>query len=212
MNLPRKTTILIIILAVVTALLIFLAVTSETTQQMLITDEPQPTIPTETVVEPYATFSFSSPIIDIVNTPSATQSVDIVLDTAGKGVFGAQVELQYDPALLFNVSIKQPAQNALFGNNTSVLINEVNSSQGRISYAIALNPNEDEKIGRGTIATLTFTPNRNSTTPSTTVSFLPKSAVTTIAGSGSVLKNSTPLTVILSTPISPTPTLQPPGL
>lgn len=207
MNLPRKTTILIIILAIVTALLIFLAVTNETTQQLL-TEEPQQTVPSETVVQPYATLGFSTPLIDVSSSQTATQSVDIVLDTAGKGVFSAQIELQYDPSLLSNVSIQPPAQNPFFGANIDTLIPpEVNATQGRISYAVALHPNEEEKIGRGVVATLTFTPNRFTAIPQTQISFLPKSAVTTIAGSSSILKSSTPLSIILtnispSTPIS----------
>lgn len=203
MNLPRKTTILIVILAVVTALLIFLAVTSDTTQQMLITDEPSQTVPTETVVQPYATLGFSVPQLDLVNSQTATQSVDIVLDSAGKGVFSAQIELQYDANALFNMSLQVPTQNSFFGPNVTTLIPpEINPSQGRISYAVALSPTEKEKIGRGVIATLTFTANRFNTLPKTEISFLQKSAVTTISGSSSILKSSTSLPIILAAPIS----------
>lgn len=202
MNLPRKTTILIVVLAIVTALLIFLAVTNETTQQILITDEPQQAIPSETVIEPYATLNFSTPVLNVANSPTATQSVDIILDTVGKGVFGAQIELQYDPSLLLNMSVN-PTPFSIFNTGATILINEVNQTQGRISYAVVLNPNEQEINGKGPIATLTFTPNRANAIPRTEISFLPKSAVTTIAGSGSILKTTTPLSIILNN-ITPT--------
>lgn len=192
---PRKTTILIVILAVITGILIFLAARSDLTQNLppTATDSVSPTD-----VEPYAALSFSRQSID-VSSASATQTVDILIDTAGQPVAGAQIELAYDPTVLTNVKLI-PASDPFFGPSAAVLINSVDPPQGRISYAVGISPDESEKTGSGSLVTLTFNVNRIASVATSPISFLTKSAVTTLSTQGSVLKTPEPLQIVLIQP------------
>lgn len=194
---PKKTTILIVILAIVTGILIFLAVRSDQGQNLLSND--QATTPTQ--VQPYASMSFENPTLD-ASTGPATQSVNILIDTAGKPIAGAQIELSYNPSVLTDVVVKTP-QVSFFGANPNILINSVDSAQGRISYAVGMSATETEKSGKGTLATITFTVNRLAGATTTSLTFLPKSAVTTLSSQGSILNATAPLEIKL---ISPSPT------
>jgi hypothetical protein len=198
---PKKTTILIVILALITGILIFLAVRSDKTQNF-INDNFQKATPTVAVVKPYANLSFSPPVVSLAN-GQVNQTVNITLDTAGKPVSAAQVELTYDPKVITNVKLNPPQINPLFGPNPVVLINSVDPSQGRISYAVGISASDDEKVGNGAIATLTFTINKFAGVPTSQIAFLPKSAVTTLSTQGSVLNTSTPLQITLTTPSAP---------
>ena len=193
---PKKTTILIVILALITGILIFLAVRSDQTQQIMTNLNPKPS-PTVEVVKPYATLSFLPEKLD-VSLVSPVQSIDVVIDTGDKPVAGAQVELSYDPKLFTNVSITQPKQSPFFGPNPTILINSVDATQGRISYAVGISPDGSEKTGKGSIMTLNFTANKFAGVTTAQIAFLPKSAVTTLSTSGSILKTSIPLQVILA--------------
>ncbi len=190
---PKKTTILIVILAIVTGVLIFLAVRSDQGQNLLSNDQEEAT-PTQT--QPFASLSFENPLID-ASTGPVTQSVNVVIDTLGKPAAGAQIELSYNPIALTNVSIKAP-QASFFGPNPSVLISNVDPTQGRISYAVGISATDAEKAGKGTIATITFTVNRLAGISTTNLTFLPKSAVTTLSSQGSILNTSTPLEIRLT--------------
>lgn len=187
---PKKTTILIVILAVITGVLIFLAIRSDQGQQLLNIDTPTPT---PNAVQPFAQVAFASPTVDASTGPT-TQSVDVLIDSAEKPVAGVQLELSYDPNALTNVSVKTPTA-SFFGENPSVLISSVDPEQGRISYAVGISATEAEKAGRGTVATITFTVNRQSGLPSTSITFLPKSAVTTLSAPSSVLSSVSPLQI-----------------
>lgn len=196
---PKKTTILIIILAVITGILIFLAVRNDKTQEIVV--KPQiPAVKPTAAPTPYATLSFSVANLDLSTVAITTQTVDILIDTNGKPVFGTQVELSYDPKVFYNVSlIKTP--NSFFGPDAVVLINNVDPTQGRVSYAVALPSSGSEKIGKGVVATLSFSVNKFTGVKNTSITFLPKSTITTLQTSGSILSQTTPLSVILtSTP------------
>lgn len=197
---PRKTTILIVILAAITGILIFLAVRNETIQRSIVTNNNDPT-PTIGSV-PYSTLSFSQPFLD-VSTGSATQTVDIVIDTAGKPVAGAQVELSYDPQVITNVRLI-PATDPFFGPASTVLINSVDQEQGRISYAVGISASGEEVTGQGTLVRMSFTVNRFAGVGTTLIAFLPKSAVTTLASPSSVLSEAISLQLLL---VPPSPAL-----
>lgn len=201
---PKKTTILIVILAIITGILIFVAVRSDQSQ---VTDQITGTAarPTPAATKPFASLSFSPPIIDAHSGPG-TEKIDIILDTRGNKVAGAQVELSYDPTILTNVTLNPLVPDQLFGSNPTVLISSVDKTQGRITYAITISGNDSEKIGKASILSISFTINRFSGTPATQISFLAKSAVTTLdPRNGSVLKSTTPLKIMLTSPPSITP-------
>ncbi|MDO8270180.1 MAG: cohesin domain-containing protein [Candidatus Levybacteria bacterium] len=196
---PRKTTILIVILAVITGILIFLAVRNDTTQNTFKTStDTTPATPTTT--QPYATLAFGTDILDLTALPT-TQIVDVVVDTDNKPIAGIQVELSYDPKVFTNVRLL-PAANPFFGPNAAVLINSVDPTQGRVSYAVGIQDG-NEKIGKGTVVRLGFTANKFAGVASSAITFLSKSAVTSLSVPDSILKNFTPLQVILTKPTTP---------
>ena len=191
---PKKTTILIIILALITGVLIFLAVRSDQTQKF-VNDALNPS-PTESVTTPYAQLSFIKPQLNVSNATNPV-SVDIVIDTTDKPTSGAQIELSYDPSVLTNMKVTPPST-SFFGQKSTVLINKVDQTQGRISYAVGISPSDGEKFGKGLLATLTFTVNPNSGQQSTQISFLEKSMVTSLQTPDSVLKSMSPLKIVLT--------------
>lgn len=198
---PKKTTILIVILAIITGILIFVAVRSDQTQNLGKSVSNTATA-TPVVIRPFASLSFSTPLLDVSKTTSA-QKVDIVLDTNGQSVAGAQAELTYDPNVITNVTLNPLIPDQLFGKNPIVLINSIDKAQGRISYAISIAVSDTEKIGKASIGQLSFTVNKSSGVSSTKMNFLPKSAVTTQKTKYSVLDTTTPLQIVL-TPLSAT--------
>jgi hypothetical protein len=141
--------------------------------------------------------SFAPSFIDTSNS-TITQKVDIFLDSKGGPVSGAQIELSYDPKALANVTLSPPTTNPFFSENPVVLINSVDPTQGRISYAVGVAPNGKEKVGSGNIVTLTFTVNRFAGVASSQITFLPKSTVKNLSSQGSVLSASSPLQIIVS--------------
>lgn len=180
----------ITILVLITAVLIFAAVTSRRDNL------PGGASPTPSV-EPYAMLSFSPASLTITDSSaSATQTVDIILDTSGKGVFGVQIELQYNPQVISNLEIIAP-ENPILGVSSSVLINTVSQEEGRATYAVGISPNEDEKKGKGAIVTLSFRVNASSN-GTTEISILPISSVNNLEDEGSVLKNHAVLPIIIN--------------
>lgn len=192
---PKKTTILIILLAAITGLLIFLAVRNETVQNTITQDTITPS-PTST--QPYALLSFSSDTLDLSQL-SANQTVDVVIDTNGKPVAGAQIELTFDPVVFTNVRLI-PAENPFFGPDAVVLFNSVDQEQGRASYAVGLSADAAEKTGAGPVVRLQFTANKAAGVANSSITFEQKSAVTTKESLGSVLLNTFPLQVTLTSP------------
>lgn len=195
---PKKTTILIIILAVITAALIVVAITSETTQKLLPlpnnnNEQAQQTTEAPT---PQASLLFEPSGLTVSN--NQLQTVNIGINTSNMGAFGAQVELQYDPRVITNVNIT-PSQNNFFGTNPTVILDTVDQSQGRASFAISTDLNGSDKTGTGSFATLTFNANPFAGVASTQITFLPKSTVTSLQYPDySLLKDTTSLSISLS--------------
>lgn len=192
---PRKTTILILILATVTAVLLFLAISEGKKPQA-----PKTSItPTKKQVIKTARVFFSPQNIDLSSgTALPTSSVDLLVDTGSQEIVGVQVEAQYDPKSLSNLKLT-PALDAasFFGPGAVVLFNDVNQTTGRISYAVAISPQEKTKEGIGKIATVSFS-KAFSAQGITTISFLDKTIVTILGENESVLKESVPLNITLS--------------
>ena len=193
---PKKTTLLIVVLAIVTAVLLFLAINQSGKQN---TPPQVSTTPTETPVVKSAKVFFNPTNVDLSAGSSATPtSVDIVVDSGGQDIAGVQAELEFDPQAITNVKLV-PAADAtgFFGTGANVLFNDVNPTTGRISYAIAIGPNQAGKKGVGRVATLTFQKGFG-TSSSTTVNFLDKTLVTQLDQSQSVLKDTAPLNITLT--------------
>ena len=198
---PKKTTILILILTAVTGVLLFLAVSEGRKPQA-----PKATItPTKKQVQKTARVFFSPQNIDLSSaTGSAVSTVDILVDTGGSQIAGVQVEAQYDPKSLTNLSLIPAADSqGFFGNQANILFNEIIPATGRISFAIGISPNQSPKNGVGKIATLNFQRNFNATSSATSINFLDKTIVTILGENESVLKESLPLNITLSQSTSP---------
>ena len=197
---PKKTTILILILATVTGILLFLAVT-ENKKSGAPTTTP---VPTKKPVEKTAKVFFNPQNIDLSSAAgSAVSTVEILVDTGGSQIAGVQVEAQYDPKSLTSLSLIPAAHSqGFFGSQANILFNEIIPSTGRISFAIAISPDQSPKNGVGKIATLSFQRNFNATSSATIISFLDKTIVTILGENESVLKESVPLNIILSTQTS----------
>lgn len=192
---PKKTYILIVILVFIAGILIFVAIRNEQKK----VEEQGPKTATPSVVPtivPFATLSFPSPTMDLSDSKSTQESVDVLINTSGKPVFGAQVELSYDPEIISGVSISNP-EGSFFGQNASVLINEINQETGRVSYAISLPTQAEEKTGQGVVMKMTFKVNKEKA-KETLINFLPKSMITSLKSPSSVLDQTVPLKLILS--------------
>ncbi|HVZ67571.1 MAG TPA: cohesin domain-containing protein [Patescibacteria group bacterium] len=193
---PKKTTILIIILALVTGVLLFLAI-SEGQKQ---TSQVNQVVPTQKPVEKTSKVFFSPQNIDLsTNTATAGPTVDLMVDSGGSNIAGVQAELQYDPKAITNVKVS-PASDAtgFFGPSAVVLFNDVDQQTGRISFAIAISPNQKAAKGVGKLATISFSKAFGATTPTTTINFLDKTLVTQLGQTESVLKEAAPLNITLS--------------
>lgn len=208
MNLPRKTTILIIILAIITGLLVFMAIKTDQTGKITNVTIPTPTTEAVKPVTAFATLYFSPSIVDFSNQATTTTTVDIVVDTQGKPISAVQAELLYDPKIISNVVVtpvstatnNQTAIKALFSGTSQIPINIVDPVQGRISFARTIGINDQEVVGVGKIASISFSVNKFALQDSTSITFLEKSLVSTLKSLKSVLKGTTPLTVTLKNP------------
>lgn len=204
---PKKTTILIILLAITTGVLVFFAITSGSQKEL---QEGITTVPKSKVVEKTAKIFFNPQNIDVsASPPGDIYTVDILVDTGGVEITGVQAELQFDQKAIVNVGLSPTVEvNSFFGGTANVPLNEVNLETGRISYIITVGPDQTSKKGIGKIATLSFQKAFNSP-PATTISFLNKTLVTKLGANESILKETTPLNIILSTQTTTAPFIPP---
>ncbi len=192
---PKKTTILIIILAIVTGVLLYLAVSTENNKLPGVTTPTATPTPIQKTIKVF----FNPQNIDLSTSPATPSSVDLMVDTGSGNVSGIQAELQYDPQAITNVKVVPSVeQGSFFGPQANVLFNDIDTQTGRISYAIAIAPNEASKKGVGKIATITFQKSFNSTTPTTSITFVNKTLATTPNQTESVLKETSPLNITLT--------------
>ncbi len=192
---PKKTTILIVVLVILTGILIFLAIKNEKNKV-----EQKPTTITPTsfpTVTPFASLMFSARTLDLSDSKSTEESVDVVINTNSKPVFGAQVELSYDPEIITDITISNPS-GSFFGSDAFILFNDVDEEQGRVSYAISLPPQAQEKSGQGVVVKMNFKINNNKKVQKTSITFLPKSMITSLKSTSTVLEQTSPLSIILS--------------
>lgn len=192
----KKTTLLIIILAAVTAVLLYLAITNE--NQISAPKTAEKTLPVKKPAAKTAKLFFNPQNLDLSSgAASPTSTVDIIVDSGGTDISGVQAELSFDPKAITNVRLTPSLADGFFGASANILINEVDSETGRVSFAVAIPPNTAGKAGIGKIATLSFQKAFNAP-PTTTVTFLDKTLVTKLGENESVLKETLPLNLVLS--------------
>ncbi len=182
----KRTLFLIFALFVITAVLLMLALYKPTPQQ--ITEIL--TLPKEPVAQ--SVLSFGTPAIATSSSTSTINySVPVNISTGKNKVTAVQLEMQYDPKVLSNVS----ASSSSFFDNPVVLLSETDTTTGRISYAFGIGPTGQGVVGLGTVATLNFSVT-SSTEQQTTISFLPKTSLVTAEGiNESVLKQTNDITL-----------------
>jgi hypothetical protein len=118
------------------------------------------------------------------------QTVEIDINTGVNNVDIIQLELQFNPVMLGQVSIQPATQSAIWSKNYSVLYSRVDQTTGRISLFL----NTKTLHGNGTIATVSFI--SHSASASSKINFLDKTMVAEQESTGSVLENATPLTIL----------------
>lgn len=188
----KKTLALILLLAVIAGILLYVAFSTTRGQ-------PQPAQEGITPTPQVQGDSVLSLAPNPLNLSSPSGTVNVNIDSGSDTVSAVQVELSYNPSLLQNLQV----QPGTFFTNPNILLQEVNSDTGRISFAIADELTSNGKTGTGTVAVITFTAsaldqNGSSTAGTQTrIDFQPKSIVTSPGTSGqSVLKESSGTTII----------------
>lgn len=124
---------------------------------------------------------------------SGNYEVDIKIDTDKNEVTGVQLELTFDPSKLTKVNIVPGG----FLLNPAVLIKDIDTKNGRITFALGNKPGEKAVKGSGVVAVLSFS---KATPEATNINFLPHSAVSAPGYNQSVLRET------VSAVIGPLPT------
>jgi len=178
---------LLAVLVLITGALVYFAVSTPGGKKI----EQQTSVvakPTETPGHTALAFSPNP-----VSVSSSSGSIDVNVDSGGDALTGVQLELSYDPLVLTSVQLAP----AGFFDNSSILINKIDTTNGKVSYAIVIPPTGKAKKGAGTVATLKFTANV-SVAKQTVIKFLPKSLATAEGISKSVLKTTQDVTIIFA--------------
>lgn len=165
---PLKTIVLIVILALVAGLLTYIAVSPKKSLPVVTSVVTTKTNPADT------TLSIKPSVKD---TKTSTYSSIIYVDTGKNSIVGAQVELEYDPAVVTNVSIT-PLE---FLPSLTEIYKKIDQTNGRITYAIGVSVGESGVKGKGSLAKITYTviPGQQA---NASFNFLPK---TEVSGEGS---------------------------
>src|SRR5579885_1453828 len=114
----------------------------------------------------------------------AQHTIAVMIDTGDNKVNSVQLELAYDPHALTHVVLIP----GTFFTQPSTLANTINTVNGHIFYALAERVDFPGKSGKGTLALLSFDIAPTYTDTTTTISFLPKTAVAADRILESVLK------------------------
>ncbi len=182
-----RTLLLIAGLIAITGLLIFLAL------------QPPQLNKTTTVTPTKAPVAFTTLALQPISSGSAKQ-IAVTIDTHQNNVTGVQLEIAYDPTVLSTIAIV-PGD---FLPNAFSLIKNIDTTNGRISYALAIPPTSSAKTGSGTVAIISYSILPTASASSTTLSFLPKTQVSQLGTIESVLKSTSNYTLQLTKPTGAT--------
>lgn len=184
-----RTVLLIVFLAILAAVLLFIAL--RPTKKAVV----QHATPTPTTKPSQAHSTLTLVMADTTATPSGagvnTKTVNVVLTTQSNKVSGVQFEIAYDPTVLSNVTVK-PGD---FFPKPLILLNQVDTKNGKINYAIGIQPTADQLSGTGTAAVISYTLLPTASASQTTLKFLPKTQVVEQGIAGSVLEKSFDLSI-----------------
>lgn len=192
----KRTLFLIFALFIITSVLLAIAL-----YKPYIAPAPAPIVIKEPIAQ--TTLSFGNPSITTSSSVfNLNYSLPINIATGKNKVNVAQLELQYDPKILTQVTVVP----GTFFKNPLVLLNQIDKTTGRISYAFGINPEDQAVTGQGVVATITFTA-KAGIEEQTGILFLPKTLVNAEGVAQSVLKTTN--NALFSVGIVPT-TITPP--
>ncbi len=123
------------------------------------------------VSSPQITLSFTPSSLTVSPGKSTTLAILLVSSRPTDTITLAQFEIGFDPTAITDIQI-QPGD---FFANPTVLLNNINPKNGRISYA--LEASQQTKKQQGIVATITFTPNPSYWQKQTSFSLLPKTMI-----------------------------------
>jgi hypothetical protein len=178
----KRTLFLIFALTIITFVLLVMALYEPSMPKTVQTV----TAPKEPVAQ--TTLSFGSPFTasssSVLRRPADLRySLPINIATGTNKVTAVQLELQYDPKILTNVTVAP----GLFFTNPDVLLNQIDAKTGRVSYALGVGLAGRGVAGRDAVAMLSFEVKSETPQP-TSIFFLPKTLVTAEGISESVLE------------------------
>ncbi len=199
----KRTVMLIIFLIFAASILLIYAISSQPVSKpaLDINISPTQTVSVTTTSSADSSLYFSPDYIELSTSDSA--SLDIMINSGKNQITGIQLEIGYDPEV-FSEIILTPGK---FLPQATVLLNENDEKNGRVSYALVLPPSVLPISGTGTVVNVRLTKSTDVSDASnpTTISILPKSLVSAIGIEGSVLrevKNASVVYVSSSGPVS----------
>lgn len=192
----KRTLFLIFALFIITFVLLAITLYDPYSRKLQSQERTSPTAPIAQTI-----LSFGQPVATPSSTASLNYTLPINITTGNNKVTAVQLEMQYDPKILTNVSVTPGS----FFKNPVVLLNQIDAKTGRISYAFGISPAEQGVVGNAVAAILIF---KTSTTApeQTAILFLPKTLVTAEGITQSVLKSATPINITVEQSIvTPSP-------
>ena len=122
--------------------------------------------------------------------------IPIYLSSESNYLNSAQIELSYNPEVIYNVRLTPYLPN-FFGESTdySILLEETREQYGRASLALELKAQSTEKRGNSKVAMIAFTINSPLSAETHTIRFLNKSSTGSQKNSYSLLAKTIPLTI-----------------
>ena len=192
----KRTLFLIFALFIITSVLLVVAVYNPNSKPTTVQITPTPEKQVAQTVLLFGELSVATSS----SVSNLSYSFPINISTGKNKVTAVQLEMQYDPKVLTNVSVAP----GLFFKNPVVLLNQIDVKTGRISYALGINPQDQTVAGQGIPASLNFTAKMGAP-QETAIIFLPKTLVTAEGTNESVLKltNSATFTVGIVPSITP---------
>ncbi|HYK08216.1 MAG TPA: cohesin domain-containing protein [Candidatus Eisenbacteria bacterium] len=186
----KKTLALIVGLFVITCGLLYLALRTPPYQKPAASPTPTPlSVNAHTMLSLAPTSASESSSL-------TKYTLAVGMDTNGDLVNSVQLELAYDPQALTGVVVT-PGK---FFQQPSALVNSVNTTDGRISYALVEQMDLPSKKGTGTVAYISFNVSPTFTGKTTPITFLPKTAVAADKILESVLRKATGYTLTIVKP------------
>lgn len=181
----KRTLFLIFALFIITSVLLVLALYKPSNPKPVQTV----TIPKEAIEQ--TVLSFGEPVATPSSSTNVNYSILVNIETGKNKVTAVQLELQFDPQVLTNVVVTLGS----FFKNPQVLLSQIDTKTGRISYAFGIGLADQGVMGKGVVATLTFGAVR--TPQQTSILFLPKSLVTAEGITQSVLKQTNNIQIVV---------------